>query len=77
MPRVQTGNDIVAVGERLARDGDAEGGGAGGDEPGAGSGVGWEGGVGRMSAGGGGGGRHILGEFWRIMAHGCCWEPWE
>lgn len=56
---IQARNHVVAVGERLARDGDADGGGAGGDEPGARVRVGWEGGVGRVSGccrGGGGGG---------------------
>lgn len=56
MARIQTRNHAVAVGERLTRYGDADGGGAGGDEPGAGGGVGWEGGVGWVSGGGGGSG---------------------
>lgn len=42
MSWIQTCNHVVVVGERLAGYGDADGGGAGGDEPGAGGSVGWE-----------------------------------
>lgn len=56
MSWVQARDDVVAVGERLARDGDADRGGAGRDEPCAGRGVGGEGGVWRVGIGGGDGG---------------------
>lgn len=54
---MQTGDHVVAVAERLACYCDADWGGAGGDEPGAGGGMRWEGGVGWMGCGGRGGGR--------------------
>lgn len=52
---MQTCDHVVAMGEGLARDGDADGGGAGGDEPGAGDGVGGESGVWWAGVGGVGG----------------------
>ena len=54
MSWVQARDYVVAVGECLAGDGDAEWGGAGGDEPGAGGRVRGKGGEGWVSGVGGG-----------------------
>ena len=55
MSWIQARDQVVAVGERLAGDGDAERGGAGGDEPGAGGGMWGKGEVGLVNGAVGGG----------------------